>query len=706
MQYGPDMPENRGSEETGDMTMKTHQTFLESACESSKAPLKRLIMSDISDRERWESLSPELKKALVEEGERRQKEPWTEFLLSDYREFKKSGDRKKFEDKFFARRYKLNGMILAECAENEGRFLSDIIDGIYLILQEVSWCLPPHNSYYRDEPQLEIPDVTRPVLDLFAAETGALLKCAVTTLGTVLDRVSPAIRIAVEDALEVRVIEPFCSWHFWWMGRDGEDMCNWTPWIIQNVLLTIFPEPSGTAGDGADPTHTNVVQGRGCFAPGEENHPGYPEPLMKFDAEGAGYRKRYFDTEEKLRRILIRAAKAVDYFLDGYEEDGCCEEGAQYYGHAGLCLWGCMDLMNRILPGSMQEAFLTPKIRNIANYICKMHVSGRYYINFADCSPFPGRRSSRDYLFAKAVNDPVFASFAAKDYRESDLSDQILTSEINLWYRLRQVFTHEAMMKEPEIPEQPEDIFLESQGMMICRDERFVLAAKAGDNGDSHNHNDVGSVTLYKDGKPFLIDLGVETYSAKTFSSRRYEIWTMQSGYHNLPSFRAGDGELIMQRDGEAFAAGDVSCELKEQTQTLRMDIAPAYGREDIRSYKRTVRMIKGKEIEIEDLYDGDPSCELSIMTYEPVVVEKQVQNVDKNPGGGPQNGEVSQSGEDTDSAILKVGDLGWIKVDGVSAIRVEECPITDERLQIAWKHSCYRTILNMKDHKIKLVIT
>ena len=37
-----------------------------------------------------------------------------------------------------------------------------------------------HNSYIRDTPQLPLPDTTRPIVDLFAAETGALLALADT----------------------------------------------------------------------------------------------------------------------------------------------------------------------------------------------------------------------------------------------------------------------------------------------------------------------------------------------------------------------------------------------------------------------------------------------------------------------------------------------------------------------------------------------
>src|SRR5437868_14155296 len=74
----------------------------------------------------------------------------------------------------------------------------------------------------------------------------------------------------------------------------------------------------------------------------------------------------------------------------------------------------------------------------------------------------------------------------------------------------------------------------------------LYVAAWGGHNAQSHNHNDVGNFIVYGDGKPVLIDVGVETYSAKTFSPQRYEIWTMQSAYQtcrpSTASCREPDG--------------------------------------------------------------------------------------------------------------------------------------------------------------------
>src|SRR5665811_67811 len=59
----------------------------------------------------------------------------------------------------------------------------------------------------------------------------------------------------------------------------------------------------------------------------------------------------------------------------------------------------------------------------------------------------------------------------------------------------------------------------------------FYFSAKGGSNGEGHNHNDVGSFMLYFNGDPVMIDVGVGTYTSKTFSPQRYDIWTMQSNY-------------------------------------------------------------------------------------------------------------------------------------------------------------------------------
>lgn len=666
---------------------KIHRTIVEDYINACSGEVLRAAaytaMPDIAHRKAseedprpgWDELDAELRARLVAEGEKADGMDWPQLLASDYMEFSENGNRVHFEEKYFRRRRMLTALVMAECAEAKGRFTPKIIDGLYLILEETGWCLPAHNSYQRDGEHHILQDHARPVIDLFAGETAAILGVAEYLLRPELCMVSPFISSYINEEIRRRIVTPYLSRHFWWMGGEGQ-MLNWTPWITQNVLLAVFTRQDGVV------------------------------------------------TADEKESILRQAALSVDYFLDEYGDDGCCSEGAQYFSHAGLCLFGCLHLMQQLAKRSdstqrQPDVFSEPVVRNIASYIVNMYVGDQYYINFADCSPFPGRRSARDYLFARATGNRVMAAFAADDYRRQSWEERIAPEEENLWYHVLGAFAHGDMMAEAALQAAPEDVWYESNGLMIARvagnGSRYCLAAKAGNNADSHNHNDVGSVILYKNERPYLIDLGVETYTAKTFSKNRYDIWTMQSQYHNLPGFIdiSGSAHLVMQHDGEEYAAANVRCTLSDTECVLTEDIAPAYPDERVRHYVRTVRLGKTTGVNrdadaegsvsakaadclpapvvIEDHYDGDLRCVLSLMTYEEPRVRRAFnQSLAAN---GAQRFEIS------------VGDLGTIRIDGAAKVDVQTCPITDPRLAIAWRHDCYRILVHMAGDTLRLAI-
>ena len=131
-----------------------------------------------ADRECWEKLPEDLKARLIRNGEAYLHYEYPALTAVDFMEFTRSGNRSRYQDRLFARRTALDSLVLAECAEHRGRFLDDIINGLYLICEENAWQLRAHNSYIRDTPQFPLPDVTRPVIDLFAAETASVLAVA------------------------------------------------------------------------------------------------------------------------------------------------------------------------------------------------------------------------------------------------------------------------------------------------------------------------------------------------------------------------------------------------------------------------------------------------------------------------------------------------------------------------------------------------
>lgn len=573
------------------------------------------------DRSAWTSLPEDISARLVASGEAALDQPWPILPATTYLDYVRNGNRTRFEDLYFARRRKLNALVLAECVEYRGRFLDSIIDGIFLLCEESGWQLPAHNAYVRGGSRQALPDSSRPVIDLFAAETGAQLAVLASLLGAELDHVSLEIQARIDREIDARILTPYLSSHFWWMGNGTEPMNNWTAWCTQNVLLAAVTRPM---------------------------------------------------TDERRRAVILKAAGSLDAFLKDYGEDGACEEGALYYRHAGLCLFNALNILAGIAPTAFQGLWQQPKIRNIAEYIVHAHVADQRYFNFADCSAVTDRCGAREFLFGLATGSDLLADFAAQDWRQDQSPDQ--PEEINLFYRVQAALTANAMRQRPSRHVVKPDIYYPSIGLMIARDERFALAVKAGDNGDSHNHNDVGSFTIYKDGKPFLIDVGVESYTAKTFSPQRYEIWTMQSAYHNLPTVGG-----VMQQDGEAFAAREVSVSMTPSEALMEMDIAGAYPvAATLRGYRRTVRLLKGESVEIEDVADGDLPITLSLMFAERPLLT---------------------------AGTIMLGDLGQVFVSGAGAPELEEIEITDPRLRKAWPHQIYRVLLPFAGRRLHLTV-
>ncbi|MBE5960704.1 MAG: heparinase [Lachnospiraceae bacterium] len=600
-----------------------------------------------SDRNAYENLSEDLKTQIIKEGERYLNYSYPSLPITVFMSFLRTGNRVDFENIYFARRYAFNALVMAECVEYKGRFLDDIINGVFTICEESAWQLPPHNSYKRGGANELLPDPETPVLDLFACETGALLSVCYYLLKDALNTVHPFINKRILSEISRRIVTPYLTMHFWWMGNGDEPMCNWTVWCVQNCLLTIFLTDQ-------------------------------PDEIKE--------------------KAFHQSLKSIDCFLKDYGEDGCCDEGAQYYHHAGLCLFNAMEVLNGITNHFFAPLYQNPKIRNIASYIQNVHVSGPYFLNFADCSPVAGRCSAREYLFAKRIQNPDMMRFAATDFKESE--EKLLSGEINLFYHLQHLFTYDEMMHySTTSPVSYPDLYYQSVGLFIARDNRFVLAAKAGDNNDSHNHNDTGSITVYQDGKPLLIDLGVETYCAKTFSDKRYEIWTMQSSYHNLPAING-----YMQLPGAAYKATDVHPFFSHDTCSITMDLAAAYPKEaGLLSYIRTVTLRKNHVITLEDHWTLAPSCShknsviLSLMTY-----EKPSLHPDSIQIGTLSTITISTTGS---SAFVSSGSASLPISSLSSIVSMEEIPITDARLQTAWKHSIHRILLTPPGNQIKLTI-
>ena len=556
----------------------------------------------ITNRDFWDHLPKEIKAEVIKEGEEVSSLSWSDIPLSLYEEFSHTGDREHFQSVYFEKRKRLGTLILAEACENKGTFIRSIKDGIWSLISEPAWVIPAHNSYIRDTPQLPLPLLEKPILDLFACETGEILSLA---LAIIKPSIEKELSEDIKYVLRERIIKPYLNSDFWWMGTLGGKLNNWSVWCTQNVLLALLS--------------ANV-------------------------------------SEEDKARVIRKAEKTISLWLDEYGDDGCCDEGASYYHAAGLCLWGCLYILSGFNDNFKIE---DEKIKNIASYIEKVHVADDIYLNFADCSPKAGALGAREYMFAKATGNEEMMNHAAIDFKKSGIHES--DNNYNLFYRLLALkCSSEILSYETHKPKTKESfVDFRSVGITIYRDKDITLAVKSGCNDDSHNHNDTGSITLYKGSKPLLIDIGVETYTKTTFSPDRYTLLPMQSFYHNVVNFPP-----YGQVAGSEYKATDV----KAERSGIRMELSLAYDKKaNVKRYIRELTSPEDGIIFIHDAVIAGEKPTLTLMTVEKPIIEG--------------NRFIFPS--------------FTITFDGMSKAVCEEFPVTDARLRLAWPSMLYRNLIS-----------
>jgi len=572
----------------------------------------------------WDRLPEGARAALVAAGENALKGAWEVLPATVALEFARNGNRSRYEAVRNRRRNRLQELVMAERMEGKGRFTDEIANGIWLICEETFWGVPAHLG--AQKAGVGLPDVSDPIVELFSAETASLLAWTLHLLEAPVRKVSPLIPERIRMETDRRILTPALTRDFSWMGFAGHSVNNWDPWICSNWLSAAL--------------------------------------LLEHD-------------EKRRAAAVCKILRCLDNFLNSYADDGGCDEGPGYWGRAGASLFDCLDLLHAASAGAL-NGFDLPLVHQIGLYICRAHVAGEWYTNFSDAPARVFTNGDLVYRFGKRLNDETMkkhGAFAAFLRREDALPGDSIGRQLPALFdlaELRQAPRAEALLRDAWMP---------GIGVMAARRQEgtaagLYLAAEAGHNGKSHNHNDVGNFVVYADGRPALIDVGVETYTAKTFSAQRYDIWTMQSAFHNCPTI---DG--VMQSAGRQFAASEVAYRADDNGAELRSNLAPAYPRQaNLERWNRSVRLDRGRnEIELADEYALRGAAKVITLTLmTPCRVTQQ------GPGKLSLEGTVQ------------------IAYDSALTVSVEEIKLDDGQLRGAWGERIYRILLKAENPPLR----
>lgn len=507
-----------------------------------------------AERTTWDALPADERANLIAAGEKQLKGDWPVLPATVFLEYKRIGNRSHYEALRGARRGRLQDLTLAECAEGKGRFMDQILNGLWATCEETYWGLPAHLS--AQKAGFGLPDITEPIVELFAAETSAQVAWTLYLLDPALSKLSPMVLPRLYYEMDHRILTPNLERDdFGWMGipRPGHppaSLNNWTPWICSNWLTTALLA--------------------------ERN------PARRLQATN---------------KIL----GCLDRFMNGYADDGGCDEGPGYWDKAGGALFDNLELLRSASNGAL-DFFNEPLVKEIGRYIYRAHIAGPYFTNFSDAPAKVTISADMVYRYGKRIGDEKMVALGVWS---EEVQHHGAPSGGSLGREVPALFNLAALRAEKAGSPYERDVWFSGLQVMIAREREgstdgLYLAAEGGHNAKSHNHNDVGNFIVFANGKPAIIDVGVETYSAKTFSAQRYDIWTMQSAFHNCPTIGG-----VMQKPGPQYAASEVTHEVNDKVAQIGMNIEHAYPPEaGLKSWRRTFRFDRGrKEIEIADRY-------------------------------------------------------------------------------------------------------
>lgn len=443
------------------------------ACAALLAKLPEGIGRPAGDRRAWDQIgSAALRRDVLRRAEALRNVPLPEQPDELYLDFSRTGNRRNWERVALQRRGRLTALVLAECLENQGRFLPAVEALIEALASEKTWVMPAHDRRLTNFQGTFI-DV-----DLASSALAWNLATADWMLG---DRLASATRQRIRQQCERFVLAPCRAAYRGSRRLDGwmRTTNNWNAVCLAGV--------TGTA--------LALVE----------------------------------STEE--RGLFVAAAEHFSKnFLAGFTPDGYCSEGLGYWNY-GFGHFVMLAETVRQATGGKLDWLGWPEVAAPARFAANIEIQHGVSPAFADCAvvarPSGLLQWHLNRQFHLGLPDARFdphqalgSLFEAALYLFPNSASSLPEPKAQRVRALRNWFEQAGVLVARPAP---------------GGECRMGVALKGGHNAEHHNHNDVGSYVVVVGGVPVLLDPGGEVYTARTFSKDRYQSKLLNSFGHAVP---------------------------------------------------------------------------------------------------------------------------------------------------------------------------
>ncbi|WP_406641664.1 heparinase [Amycolatopsis sp. WGS_07] len=587
-------------------------------------------LPDVTDRDVWEAAETSTRQDILAEAARELDRPAPQLLASDWARPFRDGNRGAYETQVRLLKERVTVLVLAAVLTGEAApaaaspgecpHLDAAIDGLVALAEATTWCWAPHDRFTAARGDV-LPDPDEPFLDLGAADVVSLFAWADQVLGPHLDLRAPGLRRRLRREADRRVLGPFERIRDWaWIGADGTAN-NWNPWIHGAVLAAAV----------------------------------------------------FLCTDHTRQARLVRlVGEGLEHYLAALPDDGAIDEGIAYWWQGPCRLLEALDLLADIGGPDVCERFT-----ELLRYPQRMHLGEDWYVNVGDASArlLMTQPWHVPYQWGLRLGQPETAAHAAAGARLSGRAVHPVAGLGRALAALRDPsWCRAALEGSPDTPWLAREAWFPRVQILVAREENgrtdgLAVAAKAGHNGEHHNHLDVGTYWVALDGRPMVVDAGRPTYTAATFGPHRYDAWPFRSAWHNVPE--PGAEQVTGSQHGARAVLADLS------VPSLRAELSGAYPDGAVPRWQRTVRLCRAERaVVVEDEWDGDP---------EPVLLHHLL-------AGSVECGEGW-------AEVAADGRTLWLTWDPeVAVAEVRRQPLDDPLLRLSWGNVLVRLTLRVTD--------
>jgi len=513
----------------------------------------------ITDRQAWlaaasqPAFQKELKDAATFAAQ-----PTSDLTDALFNEVLTTGARDTYEHPFRLRTTRLVAFVVAECIEDQGKYLPLIESEINTILGEKSWGAPAHVLLSKPFGGIERS------IDLATAARAWTLATTDYWLGDKLkpetrQRIRAEVKRRVFDFYEDAVTTGHPHWSWMTSGSNWNAVCNSG---VVGAALTLLPSR----------------QERALFIAGSQNY--------------------------------------LSYYLHGFPDEGYDEEGLSYWDY-GFGSYLCLaETIYEATQGKI-NMFEGPKLRQIALFPRHFEIMDGIFPAFGDSGVVRAKGLEKAVSTALLVfiNQRWGMGWTDLDPAKNNmfathpLGDRLYG--FGLFGFPLPIYNGTIVAGSPPAPEEAEignlRFFFKDSSVLITRSERpgapgLGGALKGGHNGGGHGHNDNGTYVVACNGAALLVDPGMEIYTAKSFGPHRFESMMMNSYGHDVPYV----GHTL-QKGGIQSQGKIISTTFTDDKDTLVMDLTTGYPVPGVRKITRTYVLDRSRPaLEITDEAEFD----------------------------------------------------------------------------------------------------